>query len=132
VDEFEYTSPVGSFAANQNGLYDMGENVSQWCEDWTGAKREFRTLRGGDYIAAGEPFLRSSRRWGGHPSDRCNQDGFRCVFVVSGGQGDRVLAIEIARTREFARKLPEKQTSKRAEINRRVLAKTTNTYKGRV
>jgi uncharacterized caspase-like protein len=108
VDRFEYTSPVGSFAANQYGLYDMGGNVLQWCEDqyrtsmydaemlkeYSFLKDEkeserdgtpLRVLRGSSWSHGSDFLLRSTRRGGVPHTLDSNDFGFRCVLVISGG-----------------------------------------------
>jgi len=32
-DGYAYTSPIGTYFANEYGLYDMSGNVAEWCED---------------------------------------------------------------------------------------------------
>jgi formylglycine-generating enzyme required for sulfatase activity len=80
-DGYPRTSPVGSFAANENGLYDMAGNVWQWCEDWYNSEQIFRVLRGASwYEHDPERILASFRRL--HTPDRRGADaGFRCVVA---------------------------------------------------
>jgi hypothetical protein len=56
VDNFDYTSPAGSFAANGDGIHDLGGNVWEWCEDTYNAEESWRVLRGASWnILDGKP-----------------------------------------------------------------------------
>ena len=84
VDDYKYTSPVGSFKANQHGLFDMGGNVWQWCEDWYDGDQTLRVLRGASWIDDNPGRLLSSDRDCNFPDYRICDFGFRCVLVGGG------------------------------------------------
>ena len=81
-DGYPRTSPVGSFAANANGLYDMGGNVWQWCEDWYDATERFRVLRGASWLNGYGTNLLASCRLNYIPDYRHDNIGFRCVVAA--------------------------------------------------
>ena len=83
-DGFERTAPVGSFAANQYGLYDLGGNVWEWCEDWYDSDQKARVLRGGSWYNYGPRTLLSSFRFNDPPGSRYVNRGFRVVLGVGG------------------------------------------------
>ena len=87
-----YTSPVGYFAPNGYGLYDMAGNVWQWCWDWydaypSGAQSgpcgpatgTSRVLRGGGWGSVCK-CCASANRVSTTPSDRGYSCGFRAVL----------------------------------------------------
>jgi formylglycine-generating enzyme required for sulfatase activity len=91
------TSPVGSFAANPFGLYDMSGNVWQWVEDCyvnsytdapsDGSAREgcganaSRVLRGGSWSNFPQ-WLRSATRNNVSPAYRYSLVGFRAARTL--------------------------------------------------
>jgi len=86
VDNFEFTSPVGSFKPNQYGLYDMGGNVWQWCEDNYDAHSGDRVLRGASWSSSAHDYISSSRRADRGPNHRFDYCGFRVVLETKNSQ----------------------------------------------
>ena len=81
-DNFTHTSPVGSFAANERGIYDLGTNVTEWCWDWYDPGQQLKTLRGASWFQSTPDALWSSVRRFFVPTAKSDSIGFRCALVV--------------------------------------------------
>jgi formylglycine-generating enzyme required for sulfatase activity len=76
------TAPVMSFKANVFGLFDMGGNVWEWCEDWFNNSQKERVLRGGSWWNGEHHAVLSSRRDHYAPNIRFVDRGFRVVVSL--------------------------------------------------
>ena len=80
VDTFPFTAPVGSFNANRHGLYDLGGNLWELCEEYWDKGRAYRVIRGGCWDDRSSTDLLSSHRGYTGLSMRSCLTGFRCVL----------------------------------------------------
>ena len=78
-DGYPRTAPVGSFKPNRYGIYDLGSNVGEWCEDEYRPGAGPRVLRGASWHDHVRDSLLSSRRYDDLPGVRLDLFGFRCV-----------------------------------------------------
>lgn len=95
-DGYCVSAPVGSFESNKWGLYDMGGNVYEWCEDnyhrsyegapadgkaWCSRREEidYRIMRGGNWLTCTQRDLRAAKREGYLATIQGFGVGFRVV-----------------------------------------------------
>lgn len=99
-DGYKYVSPVGSYAPNGFGLYDMAGNVLQWVRDFYQedyyrytpeidpegpGQGENMVMRGGDFTS-GAVSLRCAFRGWAKPDLALNNGGFRVIMDTSSPQ----------------------------------------------
>lgn len=79
-DGYPYTAPVGSYAPNERGIYDMGGNAWEWCLDTWNLKTRSRVLRGASWFQGSLQFsLLTSCRIHSMPDRETDNYGFRVV-----------------------------------------------------
>ncbi len=81
-DAFTNTSPVGSFAPNELGMFDVSGNVFEWVMDpYMESNKDLGVVRGGSWATFQSKELFSRSRFTINMGVRDNQYGFRVVLV---------------------------------------------------
>jgi len=85
-DNAPRTCVVPGYGPNARGIYDLGGNVWEWCQDRFNKTTNWRVLRGGSWATSRPSQLLLSFRRGYDPSFRHDDIGFRCVIATDSGE----------------------------------------------
>ena len=77
------TCSAGSYPANESGLFDLGGNVWEWCDDWCDPQKTRRVLRGGSWATGERTQVLLNYRHSIAPESGFNDHGFRCVLELA-------------------------------------------------
>ena len=80
TDRFVNTSPVGRFKPSLHGLFDMGGNAWEWCDDWFNDARVTKVLRGGSFHDSQPKDLLAAYRFSATVHLSADDIGFRVVI----------------------------------------------------
>ncbi len=80
------TCPVPGYGPNGRGIFDLGGNVWEWCQDRFNKTANWRVLRGGAWSTSRPQELSLSFRKGFDPNFRHDDIGFRCVIATDAGE----------------------------------------------
>jgi len=82
-DDFVRTAPVGSFATNALGLFDVGGNVWEWCDNQDASDKP-RIMRGGSWYFGKQEYHLTSYYHTAPENFGSSCLGFRVVLDVGG------------------------------------------------
>ena len=94
ADDFGHTAPVGSFPANEFGLFDLGGNASEWCRDLYDDTLMYGVIRGGNWRTSPDALVelasshRNTPKWS-KPDRRDEHFGFRCILRQVKATGEK-------------------------------------------
>ena len=92
-DGYPVSAPVGSFAANHNGFFDLSGNVSEWINDWF----DIRPDRGEAVLDPMGPESGDRHVIRGASWARASRSELRLAYRESGTDGNLEIGFRVAR-----------------------------------